>query len=66
MSGKEMILMAFGGVCILGAICDWDWIFESSQAEPFVSRFGRNGARLCYFAFGLGFCALSYVIYKFL
>lgn len=38
---------------IAGAYFNWDFFFESRKARPFVSIFGRNGARIFYGALGI-------------
>lgn len=49
------IFVAFvGGVfCILGAILNWNFFFESRRAYIFVKMLGRTGARIFYVGLGV-------------
>lgn len=43
----------FSGIFIIVAsVLDWDWFFNHWKASPFVSSFGRNGARVFYLLLG--------------
>ena len=46
------LLFAAGAFCIVGAAMDWDWFMNSRKAQLFVTLFGRNGARVCYYVLG--------------
>ena len=47
------LLAVIGLFCILCSVGNYDWFFENRRAKPFVRMFGRKGARILYFAFGI-------------
>jgi len=47
-----LILVAVGLFSICGAAFDWDWFINSRKAQPFVTLFGRTGARVFYMLLG--------------
>lgn len=54
------LAFAAGLFTVVGALANWDWFFENSRAKPFVSLFGREGARVFYVVLGCTIMALSF------
>ena len=41
------VAIALGGVFALtGAVCNWNWFFESRKTKPLVKLMGRTGTRV--------------------
>ena len=46
--------IAFAGVfAVTGAVCDWNWFFDSRKGKSFVKLLGRGGARVFYVLLGI-------------
>ena len=47
-----IFVIAAGVFCIYCSYKDYDWFFDNHRARPFVSLFGREGARKFYYVLG--------------
>jgi hypothetical protein len=48
------ILFVEAGVMgVIASLTGWRWFFNNERAQPFVERFGMEGARIVYFFFGI-------------
>ncbi len=56
------IFFTAGTVSLLAAILNWDWFFNTRNAEFFVRTLGRKGTRIFYGLFGLFCVIMSYII----
>lgn len=54
MSYTGLFFLGAGIFVFVAAAIDWDWFFEHRKAQPFVSLFGRTGARVFYALLGIG------------
>lgn len=48
-----ILIIGCGIFSLLGAVQNWDWFFNNRKARPFVSIFGRLGARIFYAILGI-------------
>ncbi len=58
-----IICVAIGIYAICAAIFNWNWFFNSSNAELPVSIFGRNGARIFYAICGMLFIGIGITMF---
>lgn len=42
----ELVLLAAGALCLLGAVGNWDWLCDPAGTRDAQSPFGRGGRRL--------------------
>ncbi len=56
------LAFAAGLLTVIGAVMNWDWFFNHPRARPFVSFFGREGARAFYIVLGCTVMGLSFCI----
>ena len=54
------ILYFVGAFSMIAAAANWSWFFEHRKAARVVRLFGRQGARMLYFFFGLMICVLAF------
>jgi len=48
-----LLCFTLGAYLLAGAICDWDWFMESSEAREWVNILSHKGARIFYGLLGL-------------
>jgi hypothetical protein len=53
------ITIAIGIYCICAAIFNWNWFFNNSRADLFMTLFKRKGARIAYAIIGLIFAVIG-------
>ncbi len=62
MNAKLFVVILFaciGCFSIAGAVANWNFFMQSSNAALFVKIFGRTGARIFYVFLGAAFVAFS-------
>ena len=57
--------LAMGGLFIVAAIKDWDWIFNSYKYRRWVKLLGRKTVRIIFGLLGLMVCLLPIYSYLF-
>ena len=46
------VFVLVGVLSVLASLFNWDWFFTAQNAQFFVTRFGRQWARVCYAILG--------------
>ena len=64
----QVLLIAFGLFCILGAYLEWDFFFRVGKVQRIIGLIGKSGARIFYIVIGfilfiLSFLDIIHVIY---
>ena len=62
MNLSGLFIVAAGVFSIMGGVFDWDWFFNSTKGQLWVSLLGRNGARGFFIVLGLGLTILGALI----
>ena len=63
MGAGGLFAVLVGVFCIFCAYKDYDWFMDNYKARPFVSLFGRDGARKFYIGLGVVITVLGALIW---